>query len=156
MTLRDEEIRQRLRIGEDSRWEFKQVEFSGDRPTRPSRADLADEMIAFANAEGGILLCGVTDDGEIQGLSRRQLTSLSALLTEVSTDSVDPALRIEVFHRELDGRALAVVGVPKGDSLFQRSGRSFIRVGASKRQMTGDERLRLAQTTGPIPVLVVR
>ena len=40
---------------------------------------------------------------------------------------------------------LRQVDVPKGDSLHERGGRSFIRVGASKRKLTGDERLRLAQ-----------
>ena len=33
MTLRDEEIRKQLRLGEDSCWEFKRIEFAGDRPT---------------------------------------------------------------------------------------------------------------------------
>ena len=67
MTVGDEDIRQRLVLGEDSRWEFKQVEFAGSRLTSPSRDDLADEMIAFANANGGALLLGVTDDGHCAG-----------------------------------------------------------------------------------------
>ena len=33
--ITDAEIRQRLRLGEDSAWEFKQIEFRGDRPTSP-------------------------------------------------------------------------------------------------------------------------
>lgn len=33
MTYSDEEILRRLSLGEDSAWAFKQVEFSGDRPT---------------------------------------------------------------------------------------------------------------------------
>ena len=69
MTLRDEDIRQRLRLGEDSRWEFKQIGFSGNRPTSPDRGELADEIAAFANANGGVLLCGVTDDGRLQDMS---------------------------------------------------------------------------------------
>ena len=53
MTYSDEEILRRLRIGEDSAWAFKQVEFSGDRPTSPRRDDWAKEVGAFANASGG-------------------------------------------------------------------------------------------------------
>ena len=75
MTHSDEEIQRRLRLGEDSAWEFKQVEFSGERPTSPRRDDWADEIAAFANASGGVLLCGVTDDGAVQGLSRQQIVS---------------------------------------------------------------------------------
>ena len=145
MTVPDEIIHQQLRLGEDSRWEFKQVEFSGNRPTSPGRDDLADEMIAFANANGGLLLCGVTDAGRIPGMSREQMAALDSLLVEASTDSIEPALRIDVQHRELDGRAFVLVEVPRGDSLHERGGRSFLRVGASKRRLTGDERMRLAQ-----------
>lgn len=145
MTVGDEDIRQRLVLGEDSRWEFKQVEFAGSRLTSPSRDDLADEMIAFANANGGALLLGVTDDGHLQGLSREQMAAINNLIVEVSTDSIEPALRIDVNHREVDGKALVVVDVPRGDSLHERRGRSWIRVGASKRPLTGDERMRLAQ-----------
>ena len=145
MTVGDEDIRQRLVLGEDSRWEFKQVEFAGSRLTSPSRDDLADEMIAFANANGGALLLGVTDDGHLQGLSREQMAAINNLIVEVSTDNIEPALRIDVNHREVDGKALVVVDVPRGDSLHERRGRSWIRVGASKRPLTGDERMRLAQ-----------
>ncbi len=145
MTVSDESIRQRLELGEDSRWEFKQVEFAGSRPTNPARDALADEMIAFANANGGVLLLGVADDGRLQGMSKAQLAALSDLIVEISTDSIEPALRIDVHHRELDRKAFVMVEVPRGDSLHERRGRSWIRVGASKRPLTGDERMRLAQ-----------
>ena len=36
-------------------------------PRGPRRDDFADEIAAFANADGGVLLCGVTDDGEVPG-----------------------------------------------------------------------------------------
>ena len=60
MTYSEQEILRRLRLGEDSGWAFKQVEFSGDRPTSPRRDDWANEIAAFANANGGALLCGVS------------------------------------------------------------------------------------------------
>ena len=145
MNMTDSEIRQRLRLGEDSGWEFKQVEFSGDRPTSPRREDLADEMAAFANANGGALLCGVSDGGRLQGMSPEQIAALDLLLVEVSTDSVEPSLRINVHHRELDGQAFVLVYVPRSDFVHERAGRAFIRVGATKRRLGGDERLRLAQ-----------
>ena len=145
MNVSDAEIRRRLRIGEDSGWEFKRIEFSGDRPTSPPRDHLADEMAAFANASGGVLLCGVSDDGRILGMSRKQIAALDRLLVEVSTDAVEPSLRINVHHRELDEQLFVLVDVSKGDSVHERDGRAFIRVGATKRRLSGDERLRLAQ-----------
>ena len=149
MTYSDEEIMRRLRLGEDSAWEFKQVEFSGDRPTSPRREDWANEIAAFANASGGALLCGVSDDGEAQGMSRQQITNLDALLVEICTDAIKPPVRISTYHRELaDGKPVLLVEVPPGDSLHEARGGSYIRVGASKCRMTRDERLRLAQRRG--------
>ena len=151
--MSDEGIRKRLELGEDSRWEFKQVEFAGYRLTSPARGALADEMIAFANANGGVLLLGVADDGRLQGISKAQMPALSDLVVEVSADSIEPALRVDVHHRELDHKAFVMVAVPKGDALHERRGRSWIRVGASKRRLTGDERMRLAQTRAQARIL---
>ena len=145
MVVSDTEIQQRLRLGEDSGWEFKQVEFKGNRPTSPRRNELADEMAAFANASGGRLLCGVTDDGQVQGMSPEQMVAVNDLLVELGTDAVKPALRIEVHHRELDGKAFVLVEVPRGDTIHERDGRAYVRVGATKRRLDGNERLRLAQ-----------
>ena len=101
MSYSTEDILRQLRAGEDSAWEFKQIVFAGNRPIGPSRDDWADEIAAFANARGGVLLCGVTDDGEAQGMSREQIVALDALLVEVSTDSIKPAVRIHTWHRML-------------------------------------------------------
>ena len=98
MSYGTEDILRQLRAGEDSAWEFKQIVFTGHRPIRPSRDDWADEIAAFANARGGVLLCGATDDGEAQGMSQEQIVALDALLVEVSTDSIKPAVRIHTWH----------------------------------------------------------
>ncbi len=148
MKYSDEEIRHRLRLGEDSLWAFEALEFSGNRPTRPSREDLADEIAAFANAGGGTLLLGVADDGEPQGMSRPQIAELDSLAVEASSDFIRPAVLILTHHRELDGRRLLVVEVPRGDSHHETSGGSYIRVGGAKRRMTRDEGLRLTQRRG--------
>ena len=58
MTYSEGEIRRQLSLGEDSHWEFKEIKFAGSRPRSPRRNDLADEIAAFANADGGALLWG--------------------------------------------------------------------------------------------------
>ena len=60
MTYTAQELLDQIAAGEDSRWEFKRVEFAGTRLRSPERRVLADEIAAFANARGGVLLCGVT------------------------------------------------------------------------------------------------
>ena len=144
-----EEIERQLQAGEDSAWEFKEVRFSGAEPKSPKREDFAAEIIAFANADGGVLLCGATDDGQLQSMSREQIAALDALLVEVSTDIIKPAVRISTHHLKLaENQLVLVLDVPQGDSLHERRGESYIRVGGTKRMMTGDERLRLAQRRG--------
>lgn len=148
MTYSEAEIRLQISLGEDSRWEFKQIEFAGSRPRNPRRDDLADEIAAFANADGGMLLCGVTDAGEVQGMSREQIVELDSVLVEVSSDAINPAVRIRTHHRQLDGKRLLLVEVPAGESLYESPGGSYVRVGGTKRKMNSDERLRLAQRRG--------
>ena len=140
-----EDIARRLHLGEDSRWEFKQIAFRGDQPIEPRSRDLADELAAFANAGGGVMLCGVTDAGEVQGLTRVQLDGLERMLVEVSTDTIKPAIQIATYRLEIDGKALLAVEVESGYALHDSPGGSYRRVGSSKRAMTSDERLRLSQ-----------
>ena len=139
------DIAHRLHLGEDSRWEFKQIAFRGDSPVEPRSRDLADELAAFANASGGVMLCGVTDAGEVQGLTRAQLDALERMLVEISTDTIKPAIQIATYRLEIDGKALLAVEVESGYALHDSPGGSYRRVGSSKRVMTSDERLRLSQ-----------
>ena len=146
MNFSDEEIKRHIRLGEDNHWEFKEIVFAGNVPKGPRRDDLADELAAFANTDGGVLLCGVTDSGDVQGMSREQMDELEQLLTEVCTDKVKPPIRPIIVRREVEeGKPLLLVHVPRGDTQHDSPGGSYCRVGSSKRQMTTDERLRLAQ-----------
>lgn len=148
MRYDESEVREWLRLGEDSGCDFKQIEFVGDKPRRPRRDDLADEIAAFANAGGGILLGGVTDSGEVQGMTRTQLANLDLLVAEICTDSIKPSIPILTFRREVDGGLLLVVEVPQGFAAHDSPGGSFVRVASTKKPMSSDERLRLAQRRG--------
>ncbi len=146
MNFSDEEIKRHIRLGEDSHWEFKEIVFAGNVPKSPRRDDLANELAAFANTAGGVLLCGVTDSGDVQGMSREQMDALERLLTEVCTDKIEPPIRPIIVRREIEeGRPFLVVQVERGDTQHDSPGGSYHRVGSSKRPMTSDERLRLAQ-----------
>lgn len=148
MPYDDDQLRSRLRLGEDSGWEFKEVAFRGDQPLGEQRNAWADEIAAFANASGGTLLLGVTDAGEVQGLSRPRLDAVDALVREIATDSVRPAIQVDVFRSELDGLAFILVVVPEGYAQHDSPGGSYRRVGSSKQPMPPDDRLRLAQRRG--------
>lgn len=146
MNFSDQEIKRQMRLGEDSHWEFKEIVFAENKPKSPSRADLADELAAFANSDGGVILCGVTDNGDVQGMSREQMDRLEMLLVEICTDTVKPSIHPTIFRKEIEeDKAFLLVEVPQGYALHNSPGGSFHRVGSSKRKMTTDEQLRLAQ-----------
>ena len=146
MNFSDEEIKRQIRLGEDSYWEFKEIVFAGNVPKSPRRDDFADELAAFANTDGGVMLCGVTDNGDVQGMSREEMDALEQLLTEVCTDKIKPPIRPIIIRREIEeGKPFLVVQVAQGDTQHDSPGGSYYRVGSSKRPMTSDERLRLAQ-----------
>ena len=148
MAYTDDQIRCQLRLGEDNAWEFKSVEFRNNELARHQRDGWADEIAAFANARGGILLLGVTDAGEVPGMSRDQLDALERLVMEICTNSIKPTIRIEAYRRELDGRSFLLVSIPEGDAQHDSPGGSFVRVGSAKQPMAPDERMRLAQRRG--------
>ena len=143
-----EEISRHLRLGEDSAWEFKQIEFNGDRAVSPRRDDLSDEIGAFANASGGVLLCGVSDAGDVLGMTRGQLDNLERLLVEISHDTIKPRVNINVFRHELDGKAILLTEIPEGYAAHESAGGVWQRVGSSKRRLNHEETLRLAQRRG--------
>ena len=146
MSCSVEEIAAQLRLGEDGRWEFKQIQFRDNRPVGPRRDDLADELAAFANERGGVLLCGVTDDGEVQGMSREQLEKVERLIADACADLIKPPIEAEILRLEVEpGKPLLVVEVAEGYAQHDSPGGAYRRLGSNKRKMSGDERLRLAQ-----------
>lgn len=146
MNFSDEEIKRQMRLGEDSHWEFKEIVFTGNVPKSPRRAELADELAAFANTDGGVVLCSVTDSGDVQSISRDQMDRLEILLVEICTDTIKPPIRPTILRREVEeGKPFLLVEVPQGYALHNSPGGSYHRVGSTKRQMTTDEQLRLAQ-----------
>ena len=146
MNFSDEEIKRQMRLGEDSHWEFKEIVFAGNVPKEPRRAELADELAAFANTDGGVVLCSVTDSGDVQSISRDQMDRLEMLLVEICTDTIKPPIRPAILRREVEEeKPFLLVEVPQGYALHNSPGGSYHRVGSTKRQMTTDEQLRLAQ-----------
>ena len=68
-----------IRNGEASTLEFKRDDIQN--------YDLAKELVAFLNLEGGTVLLGVEDDGQISGTSRERLEEWVAELCRVKIDT---------------------------------------------------------------------
>ena len=48
----------KIRLGEDSYLELKEVRFAGHKVSAPHKDSLADELAAFANSRGGVCVLG--------------------------------------------------------------------------------------------------
>ena len=116
MIYDEAEIRERVRLGEDTGCEFMQIAFAGDTPCGPRRERLADAVAALANTRGGMLLCGVADDGRVLGMTEGQLKGLESLIVEISTDSIKPPVFVHTHDRTVGRKPLLVVEIPEGEA----------------------------------------
>ncbi|MFU0783649.1 MAG: hypothetical protein ACFWT2_11295 [Thermoanaerobacterium thermosaccharolyticum] len=60
-----EEVKNIIQNGENSYIEFKEEEIKAK--------DLAKEIVAFSNSEGGMILIGVDDEGNIKGIKNDRM-----------------------------------------------------------------------------------
>ena len=149
-----EQIRSQLRAGEDGRAEFKEVRFGGRGVLSPNTEELAGELVAFANAEGGVVFLGVDDSGAVRGIPPERWDAVEHWLLNVATHNCDPPIR-PIVRKELppddqegDHRIL-LVDVPRGLYVHGTSGgHYYTRVGSTKRDLSPMELARLFQQRG--------
>ena len=119
--------------------------FAGEKVKGPRRDEVADELAAFANARGGVLVLGVDDatTGDCRysaGATRSGGTVRSA---SWCSDLIKPhsflSSRSWSFPAA-DGQPRPVIKVDVPRSLFvhQSPGGDFYRVGSAKRRMDTD------------------
>ncbi len=147
------DIEARIRAGEDSFVEFKELRLGKRSVVSPNAESVAGEMVAFANAEGGALLLGVKDDGTVDGIAEDALGTVEEWVVNVASNRCDPPIRPVVRRILLPdaGGDLAVLAVEIKQSLYVHAtatGRWLVRVGSSKRRLTGQELPRLFQQRG--------
>lgn len=145
------ELLEKVRLGEDSFLELKEVRFAGGKVRGPTQNDLADEIAAFANTRGGVLLLGVDDNTrEVLGIPVERLDAVEALVRQACEDSVTPPAAPLIERMTLPDNAgipQPIVRVDVSRSLFvhQSPGGYFQRVGSSKRPVPPDHLARLLQ-----------
>lgn len=146
------ELLDKIRLGESTFLEFKEVRFSGNRVVGPHRDSLADSLAAFANSRGGVFVFGIEDaTREIMGIPAGRLDLVAKLVREVCSDSIDPPIEDFVLDRlslpSSSGMEAAVIKVDIPRSLFvHRSPGGFLhRIADSKRPMSTEYLARMFQ-----------
>lgn len=134
-----DDIIQLIAAGESSKVEYKEDTVHNDR--------LAIEICAFANFKGGVILLGVSDRGEIVGLTR---DNNEERIMNICSSTIEPRLIPEYEHRLIEGKQIAVitidVGKEKPYAVLQQGRRAYyIRVGSTSRESTQRELMRMFQ-----------
>ena len=141
---------EKIRLGEDTFLELKEVRFAGSKVTAPHRDSLADELAALANSRGGICVLGVDDSREVVGIALERLDAVEDFVREICVSSIQPPL-VPVIERlslpSSTGEMLPVIRVDVARSLFvhKSPGGYLHRVGSAKREMAPDYLARLFQ-----------
>ena len=146
------ELLDKIRLGENTFLEFKEVRFSGGKVIGPRRNVLADGLAALANSRGGVFVLGIEDKThEVVGIPPDRLDVVVDLVRSVCTDSINPPIEDAVLDRlwlpSSTGEELAVVRIDVPRSLFvHKSPGGYVRrLGDSKRPMSPEYLARLFQ-----------
>jgi len=138
----------------DTLEQFKEVVLGTHGVRSPNAEAFAGEMVAFANARGGVVFLGVEDGGVVKGIPADRAGEIESWVVNVATNNCDPPI-IPTLRRERvpiapDAEALILlVEIRRGLYVHRTSGgRYYLRVGPDKRDLTANELARLLQERG--------
>lgn len=139
-------IKERLRLGEDSRTEFKGVVTSN---YDVDVGDIARTVAAFANSGGGQLFLGVEDDGTPSGVgSVAEADAIMRRVSQACRDRLRPAIACEMTKALVDDAVVLIVDVPgfAPDRPYLVDGVLFIRDGSQAQRGTRADLIRITQS----------
>lgn len=113
-------VREMAAAGETLTVEFKSAGVDRD--------ELAAAVVCLANSQGGHLLLGVSDTGEVVGIdpARPEYADPRRLAAAISTRT-EPAVIVHAEVVEVSDKAVAVITVPSTDSIHATSSGRYLR-----------------------------
>ncbi len=129
------ELLEIIERGEDSHHQFKR--------NVTNITSLSQEMCAFVNSKGGMLLIGVDDLGNITGLSASDIRRLNQLISNAASEIRNP-INPETENVKIEDKLVMLVHIPEGKDkpYFANDGAIYVKSGADKRKVTSKEELR--------------
>ena len=110
--MNKEELFEIISCGETSTVQFKQQ--------MTTSKQIAEEMVAFANCKGGIILFGIEDKtGQVIGLSYPEIQQISHEISTAANDQIRPSIYLETEVVVAEGKRVLVAHVMEGNLLTQ-------------------------------------
>ncbi|MHC2993965.1 MAG: putative DNA binding domain-containing protein [Candidatus Atribacteria bacterium] len=136
------ELLEIVKKGEDSYTEFKEERAHSDQ--------LAAEIVAFANTEGGNLIIGVSDNGEIIGIINPDKEMQR--IDNICINNCEPTIYTTIEKLIVDDKKILIVKIPKGTQRPYRTNRGihYIRTASGKRIASSGELRLIHQASGAI------
>lgn len=128
---------------EDSKHQFKLNVHNGD--------SLAAELVAFSNSGGGRMFIGVSDQGEVVGLSQEDVARINQLISNASSQNVRPPINpVTENVRHSLGIVMVVTVFPGiAKPYMDKDGAIWVKSGSDKRRATSRGELqRMFQEAG--------
>jgi len=139
MGTREENYLQMIRQGESQFVEFKRAAVEARH--------LAENMVAFANADGGALLIGVEDDGRISGIEGYQ-RNVDELLRAPYVHCVPP-VEAQSYTFICEGKTVLALDIAYSTQVHETVGKAvYLRVGRKNQRLGVNDVLRLAYAKG--------
>jgi ATP-dependent DNA helicase RecG len=114
------------------------AEFKVNLPT--NLKSITEEVCAFANASGGVVLIGVDDKNIIKGIT---IDNSKRSAIQNSIGEISPPLQCEFYIVDVDGKNVAVIEVPSGQNKpYVLSGAIYVRQGPNSQKLTTVEEMR--------------
>lgn len=114
------------------------VEFKGEFTTAIDR-----EIVALANAGGGVMLVGVADDSTIAGVDDPR--QIADRVMGLCRTNIRPPITPEIAAVEVDGRQVVVISVTEGEQKpYTANDVCYVRAGATTRRARPEELRRLS------------
>jgi len=131
------ELIERISNGEDSYTQFKENITNNDK--------LAEELVAFSNSKGGILIIGVTDNNDIVGISDDDIRRLNQLVGNVINSNINPPIYPITKIKTIEDKKLLIVTVEDGSNkpYSTNKGIYLTKAGSDKRKVSPEELKRL-------------
>ena len=105
---------------------------------------ISQEMVAFANLKGGIIIIGVNDKtGELNGLSFSEIQKHNKMLSNAANNNISPGLFIQTEQVVVLKHCLIIVEITEGINkpYKDKNGTIWVKNGSDKRRVTDNNEI---------------